>query len=108
MPSVSSTSRPRTGAASFKWLALFLGLPLIGAVTVAGTYRGSEVIVAAGWLALSTVGILLIRPVIGVAVMAGGCLLAAYPTVVQSLGALTINNLMGVALLGLLVARILE
>jgi O-antigen ligase len=34
--------------------------------------------------------------------------LAAYPTVFQSLGVLTINNLMGLALLGLLAARILE
>ena len=101
-------SSPRTGAASFKWLALFVGLPLIGAVTVAGTYRGSEVIVAAAWLALVHGW----HPAHPSGDRrrghGGGFLLAAYPTVFQSLGVLTINNLIGVALLGLFVARILE
>lgn len=108
MPAASTAFPSGTGAPRIKRLALIVGLPLIGAATVAGTYRGNEVIVAAGWLALCAVGVLLVRPVVGVAFMTVGFLLAAYPTVFQALGVLTLNNLVGVALLGLVVARILE
>src|SRR5262249_53544610 len=53
-------------------------------------------------------GLLFIRPVIGVAVMTVLFLLAAYPTLLQALGFLTINNLLGLCLVVLLAARIIE
>ncbi len=88
--------------------AIAVALPIIGAVTVAGTFFGKEVIVTAGWMALAVVGVLLVRPVVGVAVMTVAFLLAAYPTLFQALGVLTLNNLLGLGLAALLVIRILE
>lgn len=105
---VTPTLNPTTGSPVLRRVALIAGLPLIGAATVAGTYRGNEVVVAAAWLALSVGGVLFVRPVIGVAIMTAAFILAAYPTVFQALGVLTVNNLIGMVLLGLLVARIIE
>ena len=92
----------------FGRLLIAVGLPFIAAAAVAGTYRGYDVIMAAGWLAFSAVGVLVVRPVVGIAIMTAMFLLAAYPTVLQSLGVLSIANLIGVALAVLLAARILE
>ncbi len=108
MPPTSPAIQSTSDTPRLKRLAIVLALPLIGAATVAGTYTGNEVIVTAGFLALSLVGILLVRPVVGVAIMTIAFLLAAYPTLFQALGVLTLNNLLGVGLLGLLAARILE
>jgi len=88
--------------------AIALALPVIGAGTVAGTLLGKEVIVTAAWIALAVVGVLFVRPVIGVAVMTVAFLLAAYPTLFQALGVLTLNNLLGLGLVVLLGMRILE
>jgi len=49
-----------------------------------------------------------VRPVVGVAVMTVAFLLAAYPTLFQALGVLTLNNLLGLGLAILLGIRILE
>jgi hypothetical protein len=108
MPANSAAIQSTRDTSRLKRLAFVLALPLIGAATVAGTYTGNEVIVTAGFLALSVVGILFVRPVVGVAIMTVAFLLAAYPTLFQALGVLTLNNLLGVGLLGLLAARILE
>jgi hypothetical protein len=89
-------------------LALALAIPFIAALTVAGTYLGKEVIVCAAWIALSTVGVLFVNPVTGIAVMTSGFMLAAYPTVFDSLGALTINNLLGIGFVVLLIGHVLE
>ena len=91
-----------------KQVALALGLAFVAAATVVGTYVGAEVIVTAGWLALAVVGVLFIRPAVGIGIMTAGYLLTAYPTVLQALGSLTVSNLIGVVLLGLLVAQIVE
>jgi hypothetical protein len=108
MPAASTTRR-RTGPTPVALrLALALALPFIAALTVAGTYIGKEVLVAAAWVAFALLGTLLVNPVIGVVGMSGMFLLAAYPTLLQSLGFLTLNNLLGLGLLVLLVARILE
>src|SRR5262245_59899195 len=95
MPATSVSSRPSTGTPILVRTAIALALPVIGAGTVAGTLLGKEVIVTAAWIALATVGILFVRPVIGVAVMTVAFLLAAYPTLFQALGVLTLNNLLG-------------
>jgi hypothetical protein len=110
MPAPSIALRPGGGAGSprLRRAALIVGLPFIGAATVAGTYSGNEVVVAAAWLALSVGGILFVRPVVGVALMTAAFILAAYPTVFQTLGVLTLNNMVGIVLLGLLAARIME
>lgn len=100
-------SRP-AAAASFTRLFLYLGVPAVGAVTVFGTWIHKEILVTAAWMALAVVGLLFVRPVVGVAVMAGAFLLAAYPTLLQALGFLTLNNLLGVCLLALFALRVLE
>ncbi|HLK10070.1 MAG TPA: O-antigen ligase family protein [Candidatus Binatia bacterium] len=89
-------------------LGLALAIPFIAALTIAGTYLGKEVIVCAAWIALSTVGILFVNPVTGIAVMTSGFMLAAYPTVFDALGALTINNLLGVGFVVLLIGYVLD
>jgi O-antigen ligase len=108
MPATSVVSRPSGGTPVLVRAAIAIALPVIGAGTVAGTLLGKEVIVTAGWLALAVVGLLFVRPVVGVAVMTVAFLLAAYPTLFQALGVLTLNNLLGLGLAVLLAIRILE
>lgn len=88
-------------------VAIVIALPFAAALTIAGTYLGKEIITLAGLIALSVGGVVLARPIIGIVVMTGLFLLAAYPTLLQSLGFLTINNLLGVCLLTLLVGRVI-
>jgi O-antigen ligase len=88
--------------------AITLGLPMAGAMTVAGTYLNKEVLVAAGWIALSVIGILFARPVVGIAMMTAAFLLAAYPTLLQALGMLTVNNLLGLCFVVLLALHVIE
>ena len=88
--------------------AIALGLPMAGAMTVAGTYFGKEILICAGWMALSVVAVLFIRPAVGIALMTAAFLLAAYPTLLQSLGMLTINNLLGVCFVLLLGLHVVE
>src|SRR5262245_52640945 len=80
-----------------------VGLPMACAATVAGTFLGKEILLCAGWIALSVTAFLFAQPVIGISMMTGAFLMAAYPTLLQSLGMLTVNNLLGVCLLGLMV-----
>jgi O-antigen ligase len=108
MPATSVESRPSGGTPVLVRVAIALAVPVIGAGTVAGTLLGKEVIVTAGWLVLAVLGVLLVRPVVGVAVMTVAFLLAAYPTIFQALGVLTLNNLLGLGLAVLLGIRILE
>jgi len=98
----------RSGAPAALRLALVLAFPFIGALTVAGTYLGKEVIVAAAWVAFATVGFLFVNPVIGVVVMSAMFLITAYPTLLQTLGILTVNNLLGVGFMALIVLHVLE
>jgi hypothetical protein len=88
--------------------AIALGLPAAAALTVVGTYFGKEVLIFAAFLAVSVVGVLFIRPVVGIAMMTAAFLLAAYPTLLQSLGMLTVNNLLGICFVVLLGLHIVE
>ncbi len=89
-------------------LAIALALPGIAALTVLGVYLGQEVIITAGWVALAMVGALFLNPVIGILVMTGLYLLSAYPTILQSLGFLTVANLIGFGFVVLLAAHVLS
>jgi O-antigen ligase len=89
-------------------LGIALAIPMIAALTVAGTYLGKEVILCAGWVAIGLVGFLFINPIAGVTVMTSGFLLAAYPTLLDALGSLTINNLLGVGFVVILAFHVVE
>src|SRR5215813_6933850 len=89
-------------------VAIAVGLPMAGAATVAGTFLGKEIFLFAGWMAVFVTTFLLAQPVIGIALMTAAFLMAAYPTLLQTLGALTVNNLLGVFLLALMGLRIIE
>src|SRR5262245_10768697 len=102
-PADRSTETPRALR-----LAIGLGLPMAAAMTVAGTYFGKEILICAGWLALSVIGVLFYRPVVGIAMMTAAFLLAAYPTLLQSLGMLTVNNLLGICFVVLLGLHVIE
>src|SRR6476660_491203 len=91
-------TRRRTGTPAGLRVAVALTLPFIGAVTVVGIFLGKEVIVAAALLALCMVGFVMVKPLVGVLVMTSGFLLAAYPTALQTLGMLSLNNLLGLCL----------
>src|SRR5438552_2572183 len=99
--------RPRRQMPAGIGLGIALALPAIGAITVAGIYLNKEVIVAAAWAAFCCGALVMVQPVVGIVAMTGGYLLAAYPTVLQSLGVLTINNLLGACLVVLLVGYVL-
>ena len=85
-----------------------LALPMVAALTVVGTYLGKEIVIFAGLLAMSVGGFLFVRPVVGLSIMTTAYLLSAYPTVLQNLGLLSVNNLLGVCFVVLLLARVLE
>ena len=89
-------------------IAIALALPLLAAGTILGIFTNHEFIVTAGWLALTLSGVLFVRPVVGIAAMTVLFLLAAYPTPLQDLGVLTVNNLLGLCFVVLLAARIIE
>src|SRR5262245_11327448 len=107
MPPRIAASGDRTMATPLSIrIALALAVPLLAALTVVGTYLGKEIIIFAGLLALSVGGILFVRPVVGLAITSAGYLLAAYPTVLQALGVLSVNNLIGLCFVVLLLARV--
>jgi len=108
MPAAALPKRTRSGVPGVMRFAITLAIPLIGAATVAGTYLGKEIILCAGWVALGLVGFLFLHPIAGVTVMTSGFLLAAYPTLFTSMGALTINNLLGVGFVLILALHVLE
>jgi len=89
-------------------MALVLACPMIAAITVMATFLGKELIIAAAWMALVMVALLFIRPLIGIVIMTAVYLLDAYPTLLQALGVLTVNNLLGLCLGLLLAAHVLE
>jgi len=106
---VTATHRDRMGDIPLLLRVLIaIGLPMAGAATVAGTFLGKEILLCAGWIALCVAAFLLVRPVIGIALMTFAFLMAAYPTMLQTLGFLTVNNLLGVCLAGLLVLHVVE
>jgi O-antigen ligase len=87
-------------------VVITLVLPVAGAISVAGVYFNKEVLVAAAWIAFSIAATVFIRPVVGVAAMTATFMLVAYPTILQTLGFLTINNLLGLCLAAVLVAHV--
>lgn len=107
MPAAAMSRRAASTSLPMRAL-LAVMFPMIAALTVTGTYLNKEIIITAGWLALSIGGFLFIRPVVGIAIMTTAFLLAAYPTLLQALGFLTINNLLGICFVALLGLRILE
>jgi O-antigen ligase/polysaccharide polymerase Wzy-like membrane protein len=104
----SSIHRRPSGTPAVFRLLLALALPAMAGLTVIGTFLGGEVVVAALWVSLVLGGFLFIQPVIGIAAMTAVYLLTAYPTILQSLGFLTVNNLLGLCFAVLLAQRILE
>jgi O-antigen ligase len=90
------------------WILIALGLPVLAAVTVIGIYLNKEIVVVFAWLAFGVAGAVLFDPLVGIVAMAGGLMLAAYPTVLQDLGSvLTVSNLLGVVLVIALVSYVL-
>lgn len=108
MPTRIAASGGRAGTPLSFRILIALALPMVAAMTVMGTYLGKEIVIFAGLLALSVGGMLFVRPVVGLAIMTTAYLLAAYPTIFQALGLLTVNNLLGLCFLFLLFARVLE
>jgi hypothetical protein len=108
MPVETATERrPRRHPAAIR-LGIAGVLPFSVALTLIGTYLNHEVVVAAMWVAGAMLAALFLNPIIGVVGMTAMFLLAAYPTPLRELGLLTLNNLLGVGLAVLLVARTLE
>jgi O-antigen ligase len=89
-------------------LVIALAFPFIAALTVVGTFLGKEIVIFAAWVALASVAALFLRPVVGLAAMTAVYMFSAYPTVLQTLGFLTINNLLGVCFALLLLAHVLD
>jgi O-antigen ligase len=107
MIAASTTPRPEpAGIPASVRLLIALGLPFVGAVSVASIWLGQEVVLVAFWGMLFMIGFLLTRPVAGVVMLTTGLLLAAYPTVLHSLGVLTVGNLLGVGMAVLLAAHV--
>jgi O-antigen ligase len=88
-------------------VAIALALPMVGAINVAGIYLDKEFLVVAAWVAFGIAALVFVQPLVGVGVMTATFMLVAYPTLLQNLGFLTINNLLGLCLGAVLAAQIL-
>ena len=88
-------------------LGILLALPMVGAISVTGIYLNKEVIVAAAWLSFGIGALVFINPLLGVGAMTATFMLVAYPTVLQTLGFITVNNLLGLCLVIVLAAHVL-
>ncbi|MGH7894086.1 MAG: O-antigen ligase family protein [Candidatus Binatia bacterium] len=108
MPVTASSYDRSTETPRALRVVIAIALPMAAAMTVAGTYFGKEILIFAAWMALSVVGVLFIRPVVGIAMMTAAFLLAAYPTLLQALGILTVNNLLGICFVVLLGLHVVE
>jgi len=108
MPSRYPVARRPDGLPLVIRIAVALAFPFVAALTVAGTYLGLELVVCAAWVAFAMIGALFVNPVMGIVVMVTLYLLSAYPTLLQSLGFLTINNLLGVGFLIALTVQVLN
>src|SRR5881409_3064783 len=93
MPARRPVARRPGGLPVVLRMAVALAFPFVAALTVAGTYLGLELIVCAAWVAFAMVTLYL---------------LSAYPTLLQSLGFLTVNNLLGVGFLIALTVQVLN
>ena len=89
-------------------VSLALAFPFVAALTVIGTYLGKEIIIFALWVGLGVAAFLFVRPIVGIAAITSVLLFTAYPTLLQTLGFLTINNLLGICFLFLLALHVLE
>jgi O-antigen ligase len=89
-------------------VGLALAFPFVAALTVVGTYLGKEIIIFALWVGLGVAAFLFVRPIVGIAAITSVLLFTAYPTLLQTLGFLTINNLLGICFLLLLALHVLE
>lgn len=98
----------RPASPMFIRFALALGLPFLVAVAVAATYLNKEVILGAGCVALVGGAFVLVQPIVGIVIMTALFLMAAYPTLLQSLGFLTINNLLGAGLLVVMAMQVID
>src|SRR5438093_4274998 len=106
-PAYAIARRHRSGIPAAVQIVVAVGLPMLAAITVVGIYLNKEAIVAAAWMAFVISAMVIIDPLVGILIMTGGYLLAAYPSVLQSLGVITVSNLIGVWLALLLVAQVL-
>lgn len=98
--------RRRSASAGIQ-LLVATAIPMVAAMAVVGTYFGQELVVFAGLLSLSMLGFLVMRPMIGVAIMTVSYMAAAYPSALNVLGVFSVINMLGVCLLILLLAHIL-
>jgi O-antigen ligase len=97
-----------SGASVAARVLLALACPVVAALTVVATYLHKEVFIGTLWMVVALGGVLLVRPIVGIAAMSGVYLLTAYPTILQDLGFLTVNNLLGLCLGFLLLAHVIE
>ena len=108
MAYASAARRSSSGTPAALRIGIAVACPFIAALTITATYLGKESIMAAAWLAFSVGGLLFVKPVVGISAMSVIYLLDAYPTVLQALGVVSINNLLGLCFGLLLAAHVLE
>jgi len=102
-----SQRRSASGMPAGVGVAIALALPMIGAISVAGIFLDKEILVAAAWVAMGISALVFVQPLVGVGAMTATFMLTAYPTLLQDLGFITINNLLGLCLAAVLAAQIL-
>src|SRR5262245_7247634 len=108
MPAAPALRRPISGTPPALRLAIVLACPVIAALTITATYLGKEAIIAAARLSFAVGGILFVKPVVGIGAMTVIYLLDAYPTMLQALGVVSVNNLLGLCFGILLLAYVIE
>jgi O-antigen ligase len=101
-------AREERSAGSGGVLWWLVALVAIGATLAIATYAGSEVAVLGLLLVLAFLVAVTTKPEIGVLVLMANFLVASYPSPIRGQGLLTINNILGIILSVLLVARLAQ
>jgi hypothetical protein len=87
------------------WPVVLLGL---GATLVAATYNGLEATVLGAIIAAAVLTIVVAKPEVGILLLMTNYLIASYPTPLRGNGLITINNLLGIILAVLLIAKLAQ
>ena len=93
------------GGPTWLWPIVLLGL---AATLVAATYGGLEATALGAIVAAAVLATVVVKPEIGILLLMTNYLIASYPTPLRGNGLITINNLLGIILAVLLVAKLAQ
>src|SRR5262245_42286742 len=107
IPALRTPARAESPSRMSLWWGL-VALLLLATTLVVATYDNSELSVLGAILVLGFLLTVVARPEIGVLLLMANFLVASYPSPIRGQGLLTINNILGIILSVMLIARLAQ